>query len=230
MSLKYVFLVRCVAPSGLRVPGAGFRVQSWGLRAQGSGMGLEGSGFRVACSGFWVQGSGFRVQGSGLRVQSSEAGDSFARSRASLDVENPFRYKGISLIRNSPPLGTYSSICLGPYGGPGGGGGFLCARYPCSPESTSHKNYVPDAHERLESGGRLFGPPLDFSVGSTHVMGPTITSHGRESSAPPPLQDQAPATPRRAEGGAPSRTQAVAKLPAPSRAPSPQRLHSFQCR
>jgi len=139
-------------------------------------------------------------------------------------------YRGTSLIRNSPPLGTYSSICLGPYGGPGGGGGFLCARYPCSPESTSHKNYVPDAHERLESGGRLFGPPLDFSVGSTHVMGPTITSHGRESSAPPPLQDQAPATPRRAEGGAPSRTQAVAKLPAPSRAPSPQRLHSFQCR
>ena len=29
-------------------------------------------------------------------------------------------YRGTSLIRNSPPVGTYSSICLGPYGGPGG--------------------------------------------------------------------------------------------------------------
>ena len=31
-------------------------------------------------------------------------------------------YRGTSLIRNSPPPGTYSSICLGPYGGPRGGG------------------------------------------------------------------------------------------------------------
>ena len=30
-------------------------------------------------------------------------------------------YRETSLIRNSLPLGTYSSICLGPYGGPGGG-------------------------------------------------------------------------------------------------------------
>ena len=34
-------------------------------------------------------------------------------------------YRGTSLIRNRPPLGPYSSICLGPYGGPRGGGGFL---------------------------------------------------------------------------------------------------------
>ena len=35
------------------------------------------------------------------------------------------RYKGTSLIRNRLPLGPYSSICLGSYGGPGGGGRFL---------------------------------------------------------------------------------------------------------
>ena len=34
-------------------------------------------------------------------------------------------YRGTTLIRNSLPLGTYSSICLGPYGGPRGGGCFL---------------------------------------------------------------------------------------------------------
>ena len=35
------------------------------------------------------------------------------------------RYRGTSLIRNCLPLGTYSIICLGPYGGPRGVGGFL---------------------------------------------------------------------------------------------------------
>ena len=34
-------------------------------------------------------------------------------------------YRGTLPIRNSLPLGTYSSICIGPYGGPRGGGGFL---------------------------------------------------------------------------------------------------------
>ena len=34
-------------------------------------------------------------------------------------------YRGTSLITNRRPLGPYSSICLGPYGGPRGGGGFL---------------------------------------------------------------------------------------------------------
>ena len=29
-------------------------------------------------------------------------------------------YRGTSLIRKRPPLGTYCSICLGPYGGPRG--------------------------------------------------------------------------------------------------------------
>ena len=37
----------------------------------------------------------------------------------------PKPYRGTSLIRNTPLLGPYSSICLGPYGGPRGGGGFL---------------------------------------------------------------------------------------------------------
>ena len=41
-------------------------------------------------------------------------------------------YRVASLIRNSAPLGPFSGICLGPYGGPGGEGCFLCARYPCS--------------------------------------------------------------------------------------------------
>ena len=35
-----------------------------------------------------------------------------------------------SLIRNSPPLRPYSSICLGPYGGPRGGGQFLMSKVP----------------------------------------------------------------------------------------------------
>ena len=40
-------------------------------------------------------------------------------------------YRGTSLIRNTPPVGP----CLGSYGGPMGGGGFLQVRYPCvSPE------------------------------------------------------------------------------------------------
>ena len=41
-------------------------------------------------------------------------------------------YRGTSLIRNSPaPQDSTVSLCLGPYDGPGGGGGFLRARYPC---------------------------------------------------------------------------------------------------
>ena len=39
-------------------------------------------------------------------------------------------YWGTSLIRNSLPLGTYSSMCLGPYDGPGGGGMFLMDEVP----------------------------------------------------------------------------------------------------
>ena len=33
--------------------------------------------------------------------------------------------RGISLIRNSPPLGTFIRICLGPHGGPRGVGCFI---------------------------------------------------------------------------------------------------------
>ena len=39
-------------------------------------------------------------------------------------------YRGTSLIRNTAPVGPYSSICPGPHGGPGGEGCFLRARYP----------------------------------------------------------------------------------------------------
>ena len=39
-------------------------------------------------------------------------------------------YRGTSLIRNRPPLGTYSSICLGPHGAPSGGGLFLMSEVP----------------------------------------------------------------------------------------------------
>ena len=48
----------------------------------------------------------------------------------STPAQPAFRYRGASLIRNSPPLGTYSNICLGPYGGPGGGGRFLMSEEP----------------------------------------------------------------------------------------------------
>ena len=40
-------------------------------------------------------------------------------------------YTGTSLITNRPPPHATVGICLGPYGGPRGGGGFLWARYPC---------------------------------------------------------------------------------------------------
>ena len=49
-----------------------------------------------------VKGLGFRVQGLGLGG-----------------------HRGTSLIRNRLPLGPYSSIYLGLYGFPSGGGGFL---------------------------------------------------------------------------------------------------------
>jgi len=39
-------------------------------------------------------------------------------------------YRGASLIRKCPP--PRAGLCLGPYGGPGEGGGFLRARYPCT--------------------------------------------------------------------------------------------------
>ena len=42
-------------------------------------------------------------------------------------------YRGILLIKNCPPPGTYSRpMPRGPYGGPRGGGSFGGARYPCS--------------------------------------------------------------------------------------------------
>ena len=41
-------------------------------------------------------------------------------------------YMGASLIRPPPPPDPTVGICLGPFGGPKGGGGFLSARYPCS--------------------------------------------------------------------------------------------------
>jgi hypothetical protein len=51
-------------------------------------------------------------------------------------VGGEVKYRGTSLIKNSLPQETCSSICLGPYGGPRGGGGFLCARYPCTGRPT----------------------------------------------------------------------------------------------
>ena len=39
-------------------------------------------------------------------------------------------YRGTSPISNSIPLGSYSSICLGPSGGPRGGGRFLMSEVP----------------------------------------------------------------------------------------------------
>jgi len=43
-------------------------------------------------------------------------------------------YRGTSLIRNHLPLGAYSSICLGPFGSPGGGGRLLMSEVPLYPE------------------------------------------------------------------------------------------------
>ena len=49
---------------------------------------------------------------------------SMSRYRGTSLIRNSLSL-GTSLIRKSPLLGTYSSICLGPYGGPGWGGLFL---------------------------------------------------------------------------------------------------------
>ena len=43
----------------------------------------------------------------------------------SSEIESVFCYGGTSLIRNRLPLGTYSSMSLGPYDGPRGGGGAI---------------------------------------------------------------------------------------------------------
>jgi len=49
---------------------------------------------------------------------------------AGMPIENliAVSYRGTSLLRNRPPLGTYSSI--GPSGGPRGGGRFLMSEVP----------------------------------------------------------------------------------------------------
>ena len=86
---------------GFRVSGFWFRVSGFGFRV--SGFGFQASGFGVhylavvACFVYRVSGSGFvcRVSGSGFRVQ--------------LLGNVRFGYRGISLIRNHPPVGPYSS-------------------------------------------------------------------------------------------------------------------------
>ena len=70
---------------------------------------------------FGVEGSALSLQGLWL-VDLSAAGRVWGLRR-SFGFGVP--YKGTSLMRNIPPLGTYSSTCLGLYGGPRGGGGFL---------------------------------------------------------------------------------------------------------
>jgi len=55
-------------------------------------------------------------------------------------------YRGTSLIRNSAPLGPYSSICLGLYGVPSGGGCFLRARYPCNCHQPSRQDQIDQSH------------------------------------------------------------------------------------
>jgi len=74
---------------------------------------------------FRIKGSGGRVQCVRFRGQESESrvparfGVSLHPSGTGVRIE----YRGTSLIRNSPPLGTHS--ILGPFGGPRGGGGFV---------------------------------------------------------------------------------------------------------
>ena len=53
-----------------------------------------------------------------------EADHSLGSSPGRTGWAHPAPYRRASLIRNSFLLGTYSSICLGPYGGPRGGGRF----------------------------------------------------------------------------------------------------------
>ena len=50
-------------------------------------------------------------------------------------------YKGPSPMRKSLPLRSYSSICLGPYGGPRGGGFFRVSEVPLSPPPAHSVDY-----------------------------------------------------------------------------------------
>jgi hypothetical protein len=53
---------------------------------------------------------------------------------SSVQVTIVLPYRGTSLIRPPPPQDpTVAFLCLGPYGVPMGGGGFLSARYPSTP-------------------------------------------------------------------------------------------------
>ena len=71
--------------------------------------------------GGWCAGARGWCGGSRARATTSSA-----RSAASW-------YRGTSLMRPPPPVGPYSSICLGPYGGPWGGGLFLMSEVPLYP-------------------------------------------------------------------------------------------------
>ena len=48
-----------------------------------------------------------------------------------LRYEPAWDYRGTSVIRYCPPLDLTADLFLGPYGGPGGLGVFLWARYIC---------------------------------------------------------------------------------------------------
>ena len=54
--------------------------------------------------------------------------------------------------RPPPPYDPTSGLCLGPYGGPRGGGCFLCARYPCTQPVSAHSGR---AHLERLGGGQL---------------------------------------------------------------------------
>jgi len=70
-------------------------------------------------------------------------------------------YRGTSLIRNRPRLGPYNtcSICIGPYGGPRGGGRFLMSEVPlCWVPLQSHEVDGDGPSNRLWKG-RGRAPP-----------------------------------------------------------------------
>ena len=73
-----------------------------------------------------------RAQERGERKRTEGVGCGVALVRALVSVMSRacLTYRGTSFIRNTHLLVPYSSICLGPYGGPRGGGLFLISEVP----------------------------------------------------------------------------------------------------
>jgi hypothetical protein len=89
-------------------------------------------------------------------------------------------YRGTLLMRNSLPLGAYSSICLGPYGGPRGRGDGVChpglmSEIPLSYQDGRHMHPHRARSSRLSDW--LQGRHVSLGLVSLHVSGTEPPMH-----------------------------------------------------